>query len=140
MRKFFVLFIIFYILTFCKSSNIDLVGEYKSEKSSLINKLNRTLNDEGWLVGSELILNKDSTFTRSTCDFILKGNWFVLDDSLYLKTLKNINKKDTTLQVSYQVTKDFKASYVYFRGNNFLLRKGKSTSGKIFTEKLIRIK
>ena len=140
MKKTFMFCLIFYLLTFCKSSNVDLVGEYKSEKSSLMNKLKRTLDGEGWLVGSELILNIDSTFTKNTCDLILKGNWSVKNDSLYLKTLKKIDKKDTTLQVTYQVAKNTKPSYVYYVGNDFFLRKNKSTSGKIFTEKLIRIK
>ena len=108
MKKLFMLCLIFYFLTFCKSSNTDLVGKYKSEKSSLINKFKRTLDGEGWLVGSELILNKDSTFTKNTCDLILKGKWSVTNDSLCLKTFKEINKKDSTLQVNYLITKNSK--------------------------------
>lgn len=140
MRKSFIFYLLFYFVTFCKSPNTDIVGNYKSEKSTFINKLQRNINGEGWIVGSELILNKDSTFTKTSCDLILKGSWSVLNDSLYLKTLKKIDKKDTVLQVSYLLTENNKPSFTYFLGNDFLLRKNKSISGKIFTEKLIRVK
>ena len=136
----FKYYIIFAVLISCKITEKSIVGTYKSEKSSLINKFKRTLDGEGWLVGSELILNKDSTFTKNTCDLILKGKWSVTNDSLCLKTFKEINKKDSTLQVNYLITKNSKPSYTYLVGNDFFIRKNKSTSGKIFTEKLIRIK
>jgi len=44
---------------------------------------------KSYFVGSELILNKDSTFKYTTCGNIMNGTWSSFKDSLLLKITKN---------------------------------------------------
>ncbi len=81
---FFVLFYIFFINESCKTYDNEkrvLVGNYKSGKTKGIASI---LDKTAYIIGSELSLNKDSTYTYNTCGNISEGIWKVRNDSLFL--------------------------------------------------------
>ncbi|MGA2823751.1 MAG: hypothetical protein ABSE72_09535 [Bacteroidales bacterium] len=44
---------------------------------------------KSYFVGSEIVLNKDSTFKYTTCGNIMTGTWNYFNDSLFLKITRN---------------------------------------------------
>ena len=55
-----------------------------------------------FFVGSELILNPDSTFTYKTCGNIITGNWKCNHDSLLLLAKTNRWRSDSLNKFGYQ--------------------------------------
>ena len=55
-----------------------------------------------FFVGSELILNPDSTFTYKTCGNIMTGNWKCNTDSLLLLAKTNRWRSDSLNKYGYQ--------------------------------------
>lgn len=44
---------------------------------------------KSYLVGSELVLKNDSSFTYTTCGNIMNGSWYNIHDSLFLRVSVN---------------------------------------------------
>ena len=55
----------------------------------------------GYVVKTELIINKDSTFKFSTCSSVTKGNWALSKDSLILHVKECQWNKDSLNKVGY---------------------------------------
>jgi hypothetical protein len=86
----FLLAYIFFISESCKTYNNEkrvLVGNYNSVKNKGLASI---LDKSAYIIGSQLTLNKDSTYKYSTCGNISEGIWRVKNDSvfLYCKTNK----------------------------------------------------
>ena len=67
-RRIYILLIYLFILG-CSAPKKDLIGTYASENPSLVKKAWKTLAEgyDGFITGSELELNQDSTFQEITC-------------------------------------------------------------------------
>jgi len=55
-----------------------------------------------YAVGSEIILNQDSTYRYTTCGNIITGTWFTKKDSLYLRVLSNRWRSDSLNKYGYK--------------------------------------
>ncbi|MEQ6124190.1 hypothetical protein AAON49_08330 [Pseudotenacibaculum sp. MALMAid0570] len=85
MKKYKLLLIIILLIhVSCsnRSRNKELVGEYKSKKLDLTEKIKykTTKNIEGFT----LSLKEDNLFEYNTCGILVDGSWEVLNDSLVL--------------------------------------------------------
>ena len=88
MKK-FVLFSIFIMIS-CKSVDSNLSGNYKTHKSSYTEKWMNYFTNKCNILGVELSLSQDSTFTIKTCSYNGNGKWTTKNDSL---VLNYINQK-----------------------------------------------
>ncbi len=50
---------------------------------------------KSYVVGTELVLNKDSSFKYTTCGNIMNGSWRCFKDSLFLKVTNNRWRMDS---------------------------------------------
>ena len=75
------------------------IGSYTYVKLSKVQLgyLFVTKGIKSYSMGSEIVLKKDSTFTRITCGNIINGKWYQVKDSLFLKTL-NIRWRSDSLE------------------------------------------
>jgi hypothetical protein len=79
------------ILCGCSDKTPFQTGTYSNVKISNIELgyLFLTKGVKSYFVGSELVLNKDSTFKYTTCGNIMNGSWYNFNDSLFLKVISN---------------------------------------------------
>ena len=90
-----LLFTSFLILG-CSSSVNSLPGTYLSDSPSLFDKIECKVNGiNGWIAGSTLVLEKDSTFIYTTCGNIMMGKWSREEDSLSLHVESNRWRNDS---------------------------------------------
>ncbi|WP_298394826.1 hypothetical protein [Flavobacterium sp.] len=79
-----ILFSLFIFIN-CKSVDTNLIGKYQTEKSSYTQKWINYISNNCIVVGVKLTLEKDSTFSITTCSYSGTGKWNVKNDSLILK-------------------------------------------------------
>lgn len=79
------IFIVIYLFS-CSNKNPNLIGNYKSEPLSIIQKIYNFNNSD--IRGLKLTLSKDSTFHYNACGLIFDGKWSVKQQKLYL-TVEN---------------------------------------------------
>jgi len=79
------------ILWGCSDKTTFQTGTYTYVKISKLELgyLFLTKGVKSYFVGSELVINKDSSFKYTTCGNILNGSWRCFQDSLLLKVTKN---------------------------------------------------
>jgi hypothetical protein len=77
----------------------DLTGHYVSAPVNKVELKKAYLSGEAMPVkGSELKLNKDSTYVYKTCGNIIKGKWRVSKDSLVLFTRSNRRRNEGVIK------------------------------------------
>ena len=88
-------FLIFLFLISCKSTNNVFVGIYSTKKSTNAEKVLNYFSKKCNILGVELELKQDSTFSINTCSYEASGVWHVNNDTLFLNHLKNKSYKDS---------------------------------------------
>lgn len=88
-------FLFLCILICCNSINELTIGKYSTRKSTNIEKLTNYFFKSCTILGVELDLKKDSTFTISTCSYEASGVWHINKDTLFLNHLKNKSYNDS---------------------------------------------
>ncbi|WP_290834181.1 hypothetical protein [Flavobacterium sp.] len=73
------------------------MGKYSTRKSTNFEKLSNYFIEKCNVLGVELDLRKDSTFTLSTCSYEASGVWNINKDTLFLNHLKNNSSKDSII-------------------------------------------
>jgi hypothetical protein len=141
MKHIIVYLTIITLIIGCQRKNLDLVGEYKIYKPSYTDKIFRYFKYNGWTVGTELKLKKDSTFEMTNCSMFIKGKWTNNSDSLFLKieskkfridSLNNSPKWKNWLEIG-------KGLYPYKIDGKFLECEKKDSTGNLSLEKLEKI-
>jgi len=85
MTKYFKILLLFFLLS-CSDSH-PLVGIWKVKNYSLWEKGIAYLKGvRGLVSGTELVLNSDSTYKKTTCGNIIIGKWYAKNDSLFLNS------------------------------------------------------
>lgn len=124
----------------CTSEKVYFVGEeYKSCKPSMFKTL-FSKNITSYALGNTLILNKDSTYNKTTCAMFVNGRWFINKDTLFLKEETKIFKIDS-LNSSAEYLKYLKTSNkfdYYIISRNHLTKKFKSNDGSEVIDQLKR--
>jgi len=87
----------------CKSTDVDLIGNYYSCKPNVFEYLSSILKHKKtyYSVGSKLTLNPDSIFNYITCGQIQTGTWSIENDSLKLFVVSNRWKNDSLQKNGY---------------------------------------
>jgi hypothetical protein len=88
----------------CSTQSVDIAGTYKSHNPSLVKKGWKKLVEgyDGFITGSELELNRDSSFQKITCGNILTGKWYATNDTIYLKYETNEWRNDSLQQNGFE--------------------------------------
>lgn len=108
-------FLILAILISCNSINKFILGKYSTRKSTNIEKLTNYFFKRCNILGVELDLKKDSTFTISTCSYEASGVWHINKDTLFLNHLKNNSYKDSIKEsVEINELKELKKKSEYY--------------------------
>jgi len=96
MKKTLILFLIVFV-SGCKSDYEIITGSYKSVRMNIVEYGFRFVfqNVGSSMVGSEIILNPDSTFIFTTCGGIITGRWSATPDSLFLHAETNRYRIDS---------------------------------------------
>ena len=102
-RRIYILLIYLFILG-CSAPKKDLIGTYASENPSLVKKAWKTLAEgyDGFITGSELELNQDSTFQETTCGNVLTEQWYHKNDTIFLKYETNKWRNDSLQQNGFR--------------------------------------
>ena len=118
----YILYIIFTLIILSCKNNI--IGVYQNTNPNMIFS-----KKVGYIMGTTLLLNSDSTFIDTSCGNIITGNWKVVNDTLFLICKSNryridslntlgFNGKFANCQTSVQyfIIKKNKLIYTFWRG------------------------
>ncbi|MBL0135945.1 MAG: hypothetical protein IPP79_19185 [Chitinophagaceae bacterium] len=95
MVKISLLFVFFLICEACFAQQ-KLVGHYIISPKTNLQKVFSPLSGfKSYIVGSEITLNRDSSFEYSTCGNIIKGTWSSDADSVYFSIITNEYRTDS---------------------------------------------
>jgi hypothetical protein len=105
MRSIYLFLVLFLLNGFTQDNRIK-VGCYKSQLPNIIDRYWRMVFQgiSGWAMGSEIIINNDSTCTYSTCSAISTGYWSIHKDSLFLNINQSRWKNDSLNKYGYKGT------------------------------------
>lgn len=103
MRKIIIVSLISYSIVSCTSKQESLFGTYESILYSYSKRPLEYLakRNDHRAVGATIILNMDSSFTKTTCANLITGTWKVKNDSLYLIYETNHWKNDNLQKVGF---------------------------------------
>lgn len=91
-----ILIIGLFLFAACSASRQQLPGRYVSSKITYWDYPYLAMHGiHSWVVGSELVLNIDHSFTYTTCGAIRTGKWNERQDSLFLVVETNKYKNDS---------------------------------------------
>jgi hypothetical protein len=128
---------LFLIIISCKTEetnlnkDIAIFGKFKSVSPNYFDNVKRIINGNIWLIGSELEIKKDSTFTIKSCKNFRSGFWKIKNDTLLLF------EKDT-ISNDFQIS--IKPSFKYKISDKYLYSKASNGKGNYYIRKLKRIK
>ena len=83
------------ILNGCNSIEEFNTGTYTSYRPNLIEKILSPFQNTSYSIGTEININKDSTFILTSCANIMAGKWKLQDDTLFLFVEKNRWQNDS---------------------------------------------
>ncbi|MES2619072.1 MAG: hypothetical protein V4613_14440 [Bacteroidota bacterium] len=84
---------LFFLLS-CKN-NQSITGKYESKKFNSIQNKSNSLRKVAYTTGSSLKINNDSSYEMINCGNIMKGNWKVVQDTLFLFCKSNEYRSDS---------------------------------------------
>ena len=85
----------------CAVNSKTVIGSYKSEVPSFLNNLFTT---NCYLKNLSIELFKDSTFKYNSCAQVSEGNWWVVEDTLFMKC-QSINLLKKNLIMTHSILK-----------------------------------
>jgi hypothetical protein len=96
MKKILLLLLVFFLLG-CSSGREVRTGSYRSVRLNMVEFGFRFVfqNVGSCMIGSEILLNPDSTFKYTTCGNIMTGRWTATPDSLFLHVQTNRYRIDS---------------------------------------------
>ena len=124
----------------CSNQTSLRTGIYKYVRPSRVEfvYLYLTQGIKSCFVGSELVLNNDSTFKYTTCACIMTGKWINTKDSLFLTVIKDRWRNDSLDKNGFNGTwPEIPIKPIGFEVNNdFLIQIYTSKKGEKIIEKL----
>lgn len=129
MNKFGIYLFAVLLLTLfsCAKSDLKLANYYTSYSPSFFEKVKQTLKYGKctWSFGTQLTLNKDSTFEMETCANCITGQWYANSDTLFLRFQKASYKTDSLNYVKeWQEKCNVDGKTIYYLINGKYLEQG----------------
>lgn len=134
------LIVLLVIILGCKDQSDVKIGNYKFVKPSYVQLgyLYLTRGVNSCFIGSDIVLNKDSTFIYKTCGNIMTGKWTNRSDSLFLEVTTNRWRIDSLNKFGFNGTwPKIPSKPIGFQvSNDYLIRIHKLNNGKRVIEQL----